>query len=54
VSPAKMPAFHVPQAKAFGHAKPRCAPIGAKNVLRTFAVTRLSHLCSPHLAYFAW
>jgi hypothetical protein len=52
VSPAKMPAFHVPPAKAFGHANPRCAPIGAKNVLLAFAVTRLSHLMLAALGLF--
>ena len=52
MSPAKMPAFHVPRAKAFGHAKPRCAPIGAKNVLLSFSVTRLVHLILAVLGLF--
>ena len=52
MSPAKMPAFHVPRAKAFGHAKPRRAATGAKNVLLTFSMTRLSHLMLAALGLF--
>src|SRR5262249_61054967 len=47
-----MPAFHVPSAEAFGHAKPRCRAGGAKNVLLSFSVTRLVHLILAVLGLF--